>query len=70
VKKLVGFERVSLAPGASKKVTVRVDANGLSYWSVKDHGWTVAAGRRSFMVGASSRDIKLRTEATVLEVRP
>ena len=65
VKALAGFERVTLAPGASKKVTVHVDSRALSYWSVTDHGWKVASGRRTFMVGASSRDIKLRTEVTV-----
>jgi len=65
VRKLVGFERVSLAPGATKKVTIRVDASGLSYWSPKDHRWVVAGGRRTVMVGASSRDIKLQSAANI-----
>ena len=65
MKALAGFERVTLAPGASKKVTVHIDMRALSYWSVADHGWKVASGRRTFMVGASSRDIMLRTEVAV-----
>ncbi len=65
VKSLAGFERVTLAPGASKLVKVHVDARTLSYWSTKDHAWKVAGGRRTFMVGASSRDIKLKTDVTV-----
>lgn len=69
VKKLVAFERVSLAPRASKTVTLRVDARGLSYWSTKDHRWTVAGGKRTFMVGSSSRDIKLTSDVTVAAKR-
>jgi beta-glucosidase len=65
VKALAGFDRVSLAPGASKLVKVHVDRRALSYWSTKDHAWKVAGGRRTFMVGASSRDIKLKTDVTV-----
>lgn len=69
VKKLVAFERVSLAPRASKTVTLRVDARGLSYWSTKDHAWTVAGGKRTFMVGSSSRDVKLTSDVTVAAKR-
>jgi beta-glucosidase len=65
VKALAGFDRVTLAPGASKKVTVHVDAQPLSYWSTTDHAFKVAGGKRTFMVGASSRDIKLKTDVTV-----
>jgi beta-glucosidase len=65
VKALAGFDRVTLAPGASKPVTVHVDARAVSYWSTKDHKWVVAGGKRTFMVGASSRDIKLKTDVTV-----
>ena len=65
LKSLAGFEAVTLAPGASKRLTLHVDARALSYWSTGDHKWVVAGGKRTFMVGASSRDIKLRTEVTV-----
>jgi len=65
VKKLVGFDRVSLAPGQSRQSTVHVDARGLSYWSSDRHRWTLAPGRRTFMVGASSRNITLKTDVVV-----
>jgi beta-glucosidase len=65
VKQLVGFERVSLAPGQSRQITVHVDARGLSYWSSANHRWTLAPGRRTFMVGASSRNITLKTDVVV-----
>jgi beta-glucosidase len=65
VKKLAGFQRVSLGPGQIRKVTIHVDSVGLSYWSTATHKWTVAPGRRTFMVGASSRAITLQAEVGV-----
>jgi beta-glucosidase len=65
VKKLAGFERVSLAPGQARQITVHIEARCLSYWSSADHRWTLAAGPRTFMVGASSRDIKLQSGVAV-----
>ncbi len=62
---LAGFARLSLAPGASRTVTVHVGAHELSYWSVEAHDWVVAASRRAIEVGASSRDIRLRTDADI-----
>jgi beta-glucosidase len=59
VKALAGFERVTLAPGATASVRVHIGPRDLSYWSDSTHAWTVAAGRRAVMVGASSRDIRL-----------
>ncbi|HTR76750.1 MAG TPA: glycoside hydrolase family 3 C-terminal domain-containing protein, partial [Gemmatimonadaceae bacterium] len=38
-RQLVGFARVSLKPGESKEVAVRVSARDLSYWSVETHAW-------------------------------
>jgi beta-glucosidase len=64
-KKLAGFERVVLAAGQSRKVTVHVGARELSYWSTTTHAWTVAPGRRTFMVGASSRAIELQAQVGV-----
>jgi beta-glucosidase len=64
-KQLVGFERIVLAPGEAKRVTVHVSARELSYWSTSQHAWVVAAGKRPVYVGASSRDIRLQTDAVV-----
>jgi beta-glucosidase len=65
VQSLAGFERVTLAPGASKQVTVHLDPHAFSYWSVKDHRWVVAGGKRTVTLGASSRDVKAKTELTI-----
>jgi beta-glucosidase len=65
VKQLAGFTRVVLRPGQATRVTVRIDRRDLSYWSVAQHDWAVAGGRRAIFVGASSRDIRLRGVARV-----
>jgi hypothetical protein len=59
-RSLVGFERVTLAPGRSQRVTAHVAGRGLSYWSTATHDWALALGARALLVGASSRDIRLR----------
>jgi len=69
VSKLVGFERVSPAPGQSRQVTVHVDPRGFSYWSTADHRWTLPPGRRTVMVGSSSRSIRLQTQVEVRAAR-
>ncbi len=63
---LAGFQRVTLAPGEAKEVSMRIDSRALSYWSVTDHAWVKATGRRPVYVGASSRDLRLQT---TIEVR-
>lgn len=65
VKQLAGFTRVVLRPGQATRVTVRLDRRDLAYWSVVQHDWVLAGGRRAIFVGASSRDIRLRSEARV-----
>jgi beta-glucosidase len=57
---LAAFERVLLAPGESRRVTMHVGERQRSYYSVPTREWRVAPGRRAVRVGASSRDIRLR----------
>jgi len=59
-KALVGFDRVDLRPGETKRVKVNIDKRALSYWSSVDDDWVGAGGKRAVYVGASSRDIRLR----------
>jgi beta-glucosidase len=58
-KRLVGWEKVSLAAGQQQSVTVQVNANNsahpLSYWDVGTHAWKVASGTYTVDVGNSSR---------------
>jgi beta-glucosidase len=60
LKALAAFQRLEIPAGASRHVTLHVGLRELSYWSTEDGGWKVAPGERDVMVGASSRDIRLR----------
>ncbi|GGL95354.1 hypothetical protein GCM10010129_44060 [Streptomyces fumigatiscleroticus] len=57
-KALAAYERVTVKPGRSKRVTLHIALRQLHYWSDKS-GWTLATGRRDVLVGASARGTKL-----------
>jgi beta-glucosidase len=59
VRALVAFDRVHLAAGEAKTVSLHVAPRQLQYWSTKDGKWVTAKGRRTLNVGASSRDLRL-----------
>lgn len=65
VKKLVGFDRITLQPGQSQRVTVTVSPRELSYWSIQDQNWVLPSSDRTIYVGSSSRDIQLTGSASV-----
>ncbi|MBH1936658.1 glycoside hydrolase family 3 C-terminal domain-containing protein [Streptomyces sp. AV19] len=63
LRALVGFERVELKPGESRRVTVRITERQLSYWDAARGGWARTEGARPVYVGASSRDVRLTGSA-------
>jgi beta-glucosidase len=65
-KMLKGFQRVTLAPGQTQRVTLPVTTRDLSYWNTSANGWRVAPGCVSVMVGHSSRDIALTSRCGIL----
>ena len=65
VHTLVAFDRVHLAAGASRTVTIRVPARRLNFWSESASKWTRATGPRPVLVGGSSRDLPLETVAQI-----
>jgi beta-glucosidase len=71
-KRLGGFAKVALAPGASQQVTVQVDPRLLATWDDAGHQWRIKAGSYDVILGASSRDIAqkvtIRVPARVLAV--
>jgi beta-glucosidase len=64
-RRLVQFERIGLGAGSDRRVAFHIDQRALSFWSTAEHRWVVANGTRAIMVGASSRDIRLRTDVSV-----
>jgi beta-glucosidase len=55
----VAFDRVHLAAGETKAVTLHVPPRQLQYWSAASHDWATPMGGRSINIGASSRDLRL-----------
>ncbi len=65
VKELKGFKRVSLNPGETKNVTLKLDRRAFSYYDVKNHAWAVAPGDFDLFVARSAADIELTGKVTV-----
>lgn len=65
VKQLKGFGRVTLKPGENKMVAVSLPADSFSSYDESKHEWVVNPGKYDVLVGASSRDIKLKGSVTV-----
>jgi beta-glucosidase len=64
-KELKAFAKVTLEPGASQKVTLRLDRRAFAVWDVASHDWKVEAGQFELLVGSSSVDIRARKTVTV-----
>jgi len=65
IKELKGFKRVSLSPGETKNVTVKLDRRAFSYYDVKSHAWTVAPGDFDLFVARSAADVELTGKVTL-----
>jgi beta-glucosidase len=64
-KQLIGFERVRLAPGEKRTVSFTVPASDLAFWDAARSRYCVESGEYTFMVGASSEDIRALSTVTV-----
>ncbi len=61
-RELKGFEKVRLAPGETKHVTINLDARSFSYWDTAAHKWTIDPGKFVIRVGDSSENTPLSAE--------
>jgi beta-glucosidase len=66
LKQLRGFQRITLAPGETRTVSLPLAARDLAYWDVKRKAWTVEPGRVELMAGPSSADADLKVRRTVV----
>ena len=64
-KRLVGWEKVALAPGETKTVTVTVDPQYLSIFNVQRNGWELVPGDYKVYVGGSSASTPLSASVHV-----
>jgi beta-glucosidase len=61
VKLLRGFEKVSLDPGETKRVSLPVRAKDLAYYDTGAKAWVVERVEYAVLVGGSSRASDLLT---------
>ena len=64
-KELRGFARVALKPGEKKTVAFAVPGAKLAFWDEKAHAFVTEKGAYEILVGASSDDIRAKSEFEV-----
>ena len=66
-KRLIGWQKVPLAHGETKTVTVTVEPQYLSIFNVEKEGWELAPGEYKIVVGGSSEDTPLSQTVTIAD---
>ncbi|KAK1703022.1 glycoside hydrolase family 3 C-terminal domain-containing protein, partial [Colletotrichum acutatum] len=64
-KQLRGFDKVSLEMGDSATIQFELTRRDLSIWDVVAQAWTLQGGNYTIFVGASSRNLPLRSSFTL-----
>jgi beta-glucosidase len=64
-KRLVGFAKVELAPGAAQTVGVDIDPRLLATFDEGAHAWRIAPGNYTLTLGASSADLRANTSVAL-----
>lgn len=62
-QRLIGWSRVALAPGETKRVTISADPRLLANYDATLPGWRIAEGTVGVAVGTSAEALTLRGEA-------
>ncbi len=64
-KELKGFEKVSLLPGESKRISILLDESSFAYYDVIDERFKVEPGAFIISVGPSSAELPLQSTITL-----
>ena len=62
-QRLIGWSRVALAPGESRRVTIVADPRLLANWNDRAHGWSLDGGAYEVFVGPNSAEASLKGRA-------
>jgi beta-glucosidase len=65
-KELKAFAKIDLAPGETKTVTFHLNREAFWFFDPAKNGWVTEPGEMEVLIGASSRDIRLREKFTLL----
>ena len=69
IRRLIGWKRIDLAPGESRRVRLTADARLLARFDEAQHSWHVEPGDYRIELGASSRDTRLAATARLEDRR-
>jgi len=67
--RLLGFERVELAPGASRRLILDADPRLLARYDARAGGWHIAQGTYRVALGRAADDLVLAAQARLAERR-
>jgi beta-glucosidase len=67
LEELKGFERVHLAAGETRVVTIPLDSSALRYWDTVQGRWALDTDQVEIRVGAASDDIRARRTIRVIQ---
>ena len=65
-KELKGFQKINLAPGEEKTITIHLTEEALLYYNDAINQWVRDSGNYTIQVGSSSRDIRLNKTVSVV----
>ncbi len=64
-RELKGFERVELAPGETKHVSIELNPRAFAFYDAAAHHWTIAPGQFSIEIGDSVESLPLHEHVDV-----
>ncbi|WHU05127.1 glycoside hydrolase family 3 C-terminal domain-containing protein [Sphingomonas sp. NIBR02145] len=64
-KRLGAFDKVELAPGEAKKISLKVDPRLLATWDAASSSWKIAGGSYKVLLGTSAKDIVATVPVTL-----
>lgn len=67
LRHLIGWNKLTLAPGESRRVHVTADPRLLARFDETQHGWHIAASDYRVELGASSSDMRLAATASLVD---
>ncbi len=69
-KELRDFVKIYLKKGEEKEVSFTLSKRAFAYYNININGWHVESGEFEVLIGASSRDIRLKAKAEVISSLP
>jgi len=69
-KELKGFAKVDLKHGEETEIAIALNKRAFAYYSTDLKNWHVESGEFEILVGASSRDIRLKDTVDVISSQP